>query len=271
MSMIIDCFPFFNELEVLELRLNILDEVVDKFVLVESSLTQTGIKKPFYFEKNKEKYSKFLHKIVHIKLNDTIIDNSKWAIENFQRNCIQRGLDNLNLNENDIIGISDVDEIWNPKIIKNLNMLLFTNDFVSISMNYFVFFLNLETCNKKWIGTIFTKFENLKVYSPQNLRNIKDRVVCLENSGWHFGYQGGKEVVYNKYLSCVEPIDKNLLPSKEMFFEQFDRRIKDGGNFIFSDDLGNDSIKLKKIPISEESLPIFIVNNQNKYEKMLIK
>ena len=68
--MIIDCFPFFNELDVLDIRLNILNEVVDKFVLVEASKTQSKIDKPFYFEQNKNRYSKFLDKIVHIKIED---------------------------------------------------------------------------------------------------------------------------------------------------------------------------------------------------------
>lgn len=57
--MVYDCFPFFNELDVLEIRLNVLDEVVDKFVIVEMSKTHTGRDKPFYFEQNKERFKKF--------------------------------------------------------------------------------------------------------------------------------------------------------------------------------------------------------------------
>ena len=63
--MIIDCFPFFNELDVLELRLNILDSVVDKFVLVEASKTQSLIDKPFYFEDNKDRF--FYHLLVLVR------------------------------------------------------------------------------------------------------------------------------------------------------------------------------------------------------------
>ena len=117
--MIIDCFPFFNELDVLELRLNILDSVVDKFVLVEASKTQSLIDKPFYFEDNKDRFAKFLHKIVHIKVQD-YPNEGGWAMENFQRNCILRGLKHLDLNTHDIVGISDVDEIWNPDIITHI-------------------------------------------------------------------------------------------------------------------------------------------------------
>jgi beta-1,4-mannosyl-glycoprotein beta-1,4-N-acetylglucosaminyltransferase len=268
--MIIDCFTFFNEFDILDIRLNILNDVVDKFVLVEASKTQSKIDKPFYFDENRKRYSKFLDKIIHVKVDDLIYENG-WGMENFQRNCIQRGLDTLNLNGNDIIGISDVDEIWNPNIHKNLNGLVNKNKFISIEMDYFVFYLNLNTCNKKWIGTIFTEFQNLNTYSPQNLRNIKDVVLFIKESGWHFGYQGGKEMVYKKYLSCVEPVNKSLLPSKSKFFEEFDNRIKDGGSFIFSDNLVDTSIKLQKLPITEDIFPKYIVCNQKKYEHMLLK
>ena len=260
--MIIDCFPFFNELDILELRLNVLNDVVDKFILVEASKTQSKLDKIFYFEQNKERYAKFLDKIIHIKI-DNYPEENGWAMENYQRNCIQRGLEKLNLTINDIIAISDVDEIWNPVIIKDLDNLLDQYKFLSVDMDYFVFYLNLATVDKRWIGTIFTKFQHLNAYSPQSLRNIKDHVIYIKNSGWHFGYQGGKEIVYQKYLSCIEPLNKNLLPTKEKFFEEFDNRIKDGGSFIFSDSLSDESIKLKKIDNS--LLPKFINENKEKY------
>jgi beta-1,4-mannosyl-glycoprotein beta-1,4-N-acetylglucosaminyltransferase len=263
--MIIDCFPFFNELDILELRLNILNDVVDKFVLVEASKTQSKLDKIFYFEQNKERYSQFLDKIIHIKV-DNYPEENGWAMENYQRNCIQHGLEKLNLNINDIIAISDVDEIWSPEITKDLNNLLDEYKFLSVDMNYFVFYLNLMTVNKKWVGTIFTKFQYLNAYNPQSLRNIKDHVTYIKDSGWHFGYQGGKEIVYQKYLSCIEPINKNLLPTKEKFFEEFDNRIKDGGSFIFSDSLSDESIKLKKI--DNNLLPEFIKENKEKYSHL---
>ena len=266
--MIIDCFPFFNELDVLDIRLNVLNEVVDKFVIVEASKTQSKIDKPFYFEQNKNRYSKFLDKIVHIKIED-YPEEDGWAMENFQRNCIQRGFEKLNLSMNDIIAISDVDEIWNPILNLHFNEILNKNTFCSAKMKYFVFYLNLETVDKTWIGTIFTKFKNLQKYSPQDLRNKKDQVPFTENSGWHFGYQGGKEIVYNKYLSCIEPVDKTKLPIKEEFFREFDDRIKDGGSFIFSDNLKDESIKLEKIK-NINILPKYLVDNKLKYGNMFI-
>lgn len=266
--MIIDCFPFFNELDLLEIRLNVLNDVVNKFVLVEASKTQSLIDKPFYFEENKDRYSKFLDKIIHVKITD-YPKKDGWAMENYQRNCIVKGLQQLELKEEDIIGVSDLDEIWFPEIKDKFEEYFKEVKFISVEMKYLVFYLNLETVDKKWIGTIFAKAKDLINYTPQNLRNIKDHVSHVEEAGWHFGYQGGKEKVYNKYLSCIEPLDKSKIPSKEDFFKQFDDRIKHEGSFIYSDDINNTSVKLNKINV-EDNLPKYISSNIDKYNHMIL-
>ena len=268
--MIIDCFPFFNELDILEIRLNTLNERVDKFILVEANKTQSLLDKPFYFEENKQRFSKFLEKIVHIKIEDCPTEGG-WVMEHFQRNCILKGLQKLDLNTNDIVAISDVDEIWNPSVIDNIteNINNLVNP-ISIGMKYLVFYLNLETENKKWIGTVFCSYANLLNKSPQGLRDSKDYLPKYLDCGWHFGYQGGADKIYEKYLSCIEPIDKSLLPTKEVFIEQFNNRIKDGGSFIFSDNLSDESVKLKKIDI-DEYFPEYIHQNQQQYNHLILK
>ena len=92
--MIIDCFPFFNELDILDIRLNVLNDCVDKFVLVEASKTQSLLDKPFYFEENKERFKPFLDKIVHVKV-DEHPNVGGGAMENFQRNRISLGCEYL--------------------------------------------------------------------------------------------------------------------------------------------------------------------------------
>lgn len=266
--MIYDCFTFNNELDILEIRLNILNDIVDKFILVEASKTQSKLDKPFHFEDNKERYSKFLDKIIHIKVKDFPKDDG-WAMENYQRNNIVHGINIVKPLEEDIIGISDVDEIWAPDINPKFEEFFKDATCFSVGMKYLVFYLNLQTVNKDWIGTIFTKAKHLIHTTPQTLRNIKDKVPHIEEAGWHFGYQGGKEKVYEKYLSCIEPIDKSKLPSKEQFFNEFENRIKDEGSFIFSDDLTNSSIKLAKINL-QDNLPGYIIDNQVKYKNMIL-
>ena len=78
--MIYDCFTFFNELDILEIRLNELNQVVDKFVLVEANRTFTNQKKPLYFQENKTRYQQFLPKIINIIVDDYHEINSHWKI-----------------------------------------------------------------------------------------------------------------------------------------------------------------------------------------------
>lgn len=264
--MIIDCFPFFNELDLLEIRLNILNEVVDKFVLVEASKTQYKTDKPFYFEENKDRFEPFLDKIVHIKLTD-FPESGGWAMENYQRKSISIGLDKLNLNDDDIIAISDLDEIYNPKVVRDYKK----NGYVrcaSIDMKYLTFYLNLETVEKRWTGTVLSRYEYLKTVDPQYIRHIKDGIIGQYiDGGWHFGYQGGKDKIYQKWWSCIEPYDKRLIPSKEIFDREFDEKIKDGGYFLYSDDLDKKDVKLKQIDMS--LLPQYIQDNQEKYKHMI--
>ena len=115
---IYDCFTFFNELELLDLRLKELYNHVDYFVLVEATLTHTGKPKELIFEKNKDKYSDYLDKIIYVKVNDLPDYNDFegiWEPENFQRNCIVRGL--TNAEDSDVIMVSDIDEIPRPSAI----------------------------------------------------------------------------------------------------------------------------------------------------------
>ncbi|MBO6167304.1 MAG: hypothetical protein J6P13_03005 [Kiritimatiellae bacterium] len=114
--MIYDCFSFFNELDILEIRLNALKDVVDRFVLVEAVKTHSGQPKKLYFEENKDRYKPFLDKIIHV-----IVDNephlpekcpkltAAWAYENHQRNVIVRGL--ARIGADDVLLISDLDKI----------------------------------------------------------------------------------------------------------------------------------------------------------------
>lgn len=109
--MIVDAFMFYNEFDVLELRLELLDKYVDRFVLVESEVNHVGGPKELFFQNNKERYAKWLPKITHVIMTaeEAPKDPSPWAREKYQRNCILRGIEDV---PNDaLVLISDVDEI----------------------------------------------------------------------------------------------------------------------------------------------------------------
>lgn len=269
--MIIDCFTFWKEFDILEIRLNELYDTVDYFVLVEAAYTQSLIPKPFYFEDNKNRFSKFLDKIVHVKVSDKIdISSNPWAFENFQRRCIMNGLQQLQIKHDDYILVSDVDEIPSSECIKNLlpNM----QGIMCFGMTYHVYYLNLVMKHKLWPGTVAIKAGDLNC-DTHSLIKIRDRlphhlIPC--DTGWHLGYQGGKDIVFEKYFSCIEPFDKkNGIPDRELFNKIFDERIKDGGSFIFTDNLQNTNLKLYKIDNSK--LPKHIINNMDHYKSLLIE
>ena len=116
---IIDCFIFYNELDLLNYRLNILNEYIDFFVIVESTHTFTGNPKPLYYDQNKEMFNKFNKKIIHIIVNDVpyiipninINNNEQWQNEFHQRNSMKKGIDIISdkLDDDDIILSSDLD------------------------------------------------------------------------------------------------------------------------------------------------------------------
>ena len=118
--MIYDCFTFFNELDLLEIRLNILNDVVDKFVLVEATKTFSGKDKPLYYEQNKKRFAKFQDKIIHVIVDDFPKPDDKtqdvaFMMESYQRNAILWGLKSAK--DNDVVIIADLDEIPNPETV----------------------------------------------------------------------------------------------------------------------------------------------------------
>ena len=117
---IIDCFTFYNELGLLKYRLDTLYDIVDNFILVEATTTHSGNPKELFYEKNKHLYQKYQDKIIHIIVDDMPKTTSTHIPENFQRVCISRGFKNLN--KDDILIISDLDEIPNPTLLEKLKI-----------------------------------------------------------------------------------------------------------------------------------------------------
>jgi len=116
MMRLFDCFTFFNELDLLELRLTELDPVVHRFVLVEGAYTFTGLPKPLTFKENRERFARFLPKIIYVELGAFEPNlTSAWDREYASRRAIMRGLSNAG--PDDLILISDVDEIPKPAIL----------------------------------------------------------------------------------------------------------------------------------------------------------
>ena len=107
--MIVDCFTFFNEFDILDIRLHEMSPWVDRFVLVESAEAFSGIEKPLLFEKNKDRFKSFLPKIVHLVSPLVAKSTNAWDRQSYQRNYAMEALSDCK--DEDLILISDVDEI----------------------------------------------------------------------------------------------------------------------------------------------------------------
>lgn len=200
--MVIDCFIFYNELELLEYRLNIMNHLVDFFILVEATNTFIGDEKELFYQNNKDKFKEFNNKIIHIIVDDMPIKekinvkHSVWQNEVFQRNCIKRGLEKLNLKDDNIILLSDVDEIIDP--IKLKEFIPKIDTIYSVLMDLYWYNLNRINKGSIWDKFKICKYSNIKEQSIENIRNKACRAISNESSGWHLSYFGDAEFIHNK-------------------------------------------------------------------------
>ena len=186
-----------------------LNDYVDYFVLVESDFSHTGQPKPLNFEDNKHLYSDYLDRIIHIVVRDlpSYAVERLWDAENYQRNCISRGLQGI-AESGDKILVSDCDEIWNPKVVIPQ---LGREDFVVFEQKLFYYFVNCKQ-NVLWNGTCLGTYG--KFQSPQQLRDYSRFVFKdpIKDGGWHYSYmaqtaEGIKEKIDNiAESSCVYQI-----------------------------------------------------------------
>jgi len=293
---IYDCFMYFDEEIVLETRLNYLNPYVDFFVIVESRFTHKGDKRNLKF--NIKNFKKFENKIIYLIYDkipngiEIVLDNDnndtkykKYTMnalyrENAQRNYINEGL--VNANNDDLILISDVDEI--PKL-SNINFDQIKEKIILFKQEMFYYKFNLKLPNTIWVGTKACKKKYLK--NPQWLRNVKDRkysayridaffsnnkyidVKLIENGGWHFTNIKSAEEIEHKMKSYLHhrefdlnPIDlagiEKMIKEKQAIYDlSADKRTSKIGT----------GKKLEKYNL--EDLPEIIKLNIDKYKQWL--
>lgn len=229
--MVYDCFIFFNELDLLEIRLNELDGVVDKFVIIEADRTFQNKPKPFIFEENCARFAKYLDKIIHVKLTKypmfipVINPFSPWKLEFYQRNSIRKGL--RGCKPNDIVLISDIDEIPRASVLKEY-LDKGVDRIYGLKMDMFMYFFNHkliydkesrmtkeEAKNGIWFGTAMLPYRLLK-QTPVRIRKTLMRTLrrkqvydIIPNAGWHFTFMGGFAKIKQK-LEAFSHTEYNL-------------------------------------------------------------
>lgn len=188
-----DCFTFFNEVELLELRLATLYDYVDFFVIIEAASTFTGKDKPYNF-KFPEKYA---DKIRYIQIGK-LRDRDPWQNEFTQRNAIMQGL--YDARPNDIILVSDVDEIPNPAAIEQGKK----HETFTLEQELFYYYVNCKQ-EQIWYGTMGIRYGLLAKKSPQWLRNKRgDKINIIHGGGWHYSFLGDAQRISEKLNAFAE-------------------------------------------------------------------
>ena len=268
---IIDCFNYFDEDIMLEIRLSTLYDYVDKFIICEATLDHAGNGKKLNFDINK--FKKYEKKIKYIVIDDLpkIVKTFKknWHTahfrDQFQRNALSRGLKNFD--EDDLVMISDLDEIPNPKSIKEFKQENKYGCFVQKNFLYKLNLLNITEPN--WYGTRMCRKKHLK--SPQWLREIKTRKLpfykfykpkfdkFIIDGGWHFSSVKNPEGIKKKLNSYAEQqFNSDKFKNIETIKEKIDQR-KD----LF--DRGYD-YRILKI---DDNFPNYVIKNQQKLKEYI--
>lgn len=252
---IYDCFLFFNEIDLLEIRLELLYPYVDYFIISECDSTFSGLDKPFHFENNKHLFEKYLDKIIHVKnvnskdysiLNNQYEGNrqkiyneivnrfkstdfswkseSNWCLDFLHREYVKLGMDKCD--DEDLILFSDLDELPNPEIIMKLRSEYDLEKTYVLLEDSFYFYVNVLS-QTNWFGSYITKFKNIKTKSVGLFRNDRDSYERIQNGGWHLSFMGGKERVVNKIKSwghqeynlphIIDGVESNMNSLKDLF------------------------------------------------------
>jgi len=265
MSKVYDIFSFNNELDMLELRLNILDPYVDYFVITEADVTFSGVGKNLNYENNKERVSKFDHKIIHHKVLDSpksfddklcdqrimqmALDSDNvtrehicWLIEFYQKEHIRKAI--THLEDNDICIVSDVDEIWSYELYFDDGIFGRNKIYKPKIDKCYMEYLNVRT-NENWThftGPIACQYSNISNNCLNHLRTQRKMnhvYTFLENGGWHFNALGGSK----------KKIEDFQHPTYEQ--DYMDKR-KDGWR------------------VDESGLPPYILENKEKYKHLFL-
>ena len=194
---IIDGFTFYNELVMLKYRLTLMYPVVDYFILVEATTTHVGNKKELYYQNNKEQFAEFQDKIIHIIVDDMPHTNNSWDPEKYQRKCISRGFSNIEMKDDDILIVSDLDEIPNPQTILKLKD---TGIPTLSALKQHLYYYNLNTyLHDSWLHPVVLTYKQLiNEYNGDTdfVRGIRNAII--ENGGWHLSYFGNANFISNK-------------------------------------------------------------------------
>jgi beta-1,4-mannosyl-glycoprotein beta-1,4-N-acetylglucosaminyltransferase len=257
---VVDCFTFYNELDLLEIRLNELDEVVDNFVIVEAEKTHQNEIKPLYYQEAADdpRFKKWKDRIINVVVPASEFKDDTWYNENTQFRAITRGLSQFE--ENDLIMVGAADEIPNKNMVKEASEKLQVP--MVFHQKLYYFYLNtLYSHNGSpiWPGTTIQKLQHL----PQDIIQLISSRTALPpifNGGWHFSYLGNEKAALNKIHSYAHDEFKGHVQEED--FKKFREEL--------SDPLGRGHNKSHCIAIEgDDWLPTYVRENKEKFKEYI--
>lgn len=274
---VFDIFPFNNELELLKIRFEVLNPVVDHFVIVEAPNDFYGNEKPFIYEQNKNLFEEFNSKVIHIKLPRFNFGFS-FANDAFQKNIGFWYLMN-DTKDDDVFIYSDMDEIPNPKYIKEFKNNPVRPICVKNQFNHYA--IDVRITNVTWYGSmifqkslLYDRYKDLKdfrelanykdfTYGIRDKRNDTSIFDVKENGGWHYTYLVNKNDGLNNILNKVQNHTHSELHYIKM------GHIKDCVKSLKPLNPQTQDWKLENFKLDETNTPEYILNNLDKYQHLL--
>lgn len=278
--MIYDCIPFFNELDILKLRMQILDPYVDRFVLEESTVTFSGEPKEMVFAQNRGMFEAFADKIIYVAVENSPMEGvTTHERDKFQKNQLIRGLSGCR--PEDIIIFSDVDEIPKPETLVGLIERFESGKIYHLAQRMFYCFLNMEEVSgnllsitgefpgverRQWLGTKICSFSELPKEGIVYLREVSPedpRSVRVADGGWHFGYMGGdgERDVAKRIGVKVKAAAHQEYNSKRYLNEAVDR-------LLCGEDIFDRDATFVRVPI-DDSFPAYLRANREEYDFLI--
>jgi beta-1,4-mannosyl-glycoprotein beta-1,4-N-acetylglucosaminyltransferase len=248
--MIVDTFTFFNELDLLEIRLEILDPYVDFFVLTEAPQTFSGLPKPLYFKDNMDRFKKWDKKIVH-NIAPVVEGGDAFNRAFIQKEFIKDALAGFVHNDTTVF-YGDLDEVWNPEAegFKGDPTKVYSLE----QLNY-CYYLNNRS-SERWVGTIVGKWGVIKTNTLAHWRATHTNEV--PNAGWHFTNMGGEEQIKKK-LEAYDHQEFNTIGVKIYL----NSAIESGRDYVGrSTDWEGKPFDMW---VDESELPRYIIDNKTKY------
>ncbi len=253
---VFDCFTFFNELELLEVRLEELNPVVDWFVLVEAARTFSNKPKPLYFRENKRRFGKFLHKILPVSLAFMPQKASTWSLEAFQRDGITLGL--THCQTSDFVMIGDVDEIPRARSVREFVASGWEKAVFSMPTYYYKF--NCKNVEGEVEQPLTVVMRRSLLSTPQEARGRRFALPSIPDAGWHFSYLGDERRIQQK----IEAFSHQEFNVPEFTDREKLKGRVEGARDVFD----RPGYRWEYVPL-DDSFPGFVRDNQERFGHLI--